>query len=583
MRILDWLVVLVYLVWIVWDGLRRTKGTDEVEGYFLANRTLPWWAVGLSVMATQLSAITLVGTTGQGYADGMRFVQFYFGLPIAMIILSVTLVPFFHRARVYTAYEYLERRFDLKTRTMASALFLVSRGLSCGVIIAAPAVILSIVLGWNLTLTILAIGVPTILYTMVGGVQAVTWTDVKQMAVIVGGVLAAVGALLMGLPSDVSVTDALHIAGAAGRMNAVDFTFDVNQTYTFWSGLLGGLFLMLSYFGCDQSQVQRYLTARSVDEGRHSLLMSAFLKIPLQALILLLGVLVFVFYLFNPPPMLFNRVHAERVERSARAAEYRELEGEFARVHSARRAASEAFANATAGAGEMQARAAFAAADTERRSLRQRAAAIVRDGTGDVRYDGRTGDTPTPDVNYVFPTFVTTHLPMGLVGLVIAAIFAAAMSSIAAELNSLATSTVIDIYRRLFRPAETDAHYLRAAKLATAFWGLFACVVATFAAGLGSLIEVVNRFGSFFYGSLLGVFVLALAFRRSNGHGAFAGLIGGMTVVAIVAAHPATKNVSFLWHNPIGVLAVLVVGIAVSALTGGRSGGAPQRLSDSSS
>jgi Na+/proline symporter len=583
MRLLDWLVVLVYLVWIVWDGLRRTKGTDEVEGYFLANRTLPWWAVGLSVMATQLSAITLVGTTGQAYADGMRFVQFYFGLPIAMIILSVTLVPFFYRARVYTAYEYLERRFDLKTRTMASALFLVSRGLSCGVIIAAPAVILSIVLGWNLTLTILAIGVPTILYTMVGGVQAVTWTDVKQMAVIVGGVLAAVGALLMGLPSDVSVTDALHIAGAAGRMNAVDFTFDVNQTYTFWSGLLGGLFLMLSYFGCDQSQVQRYLTARSVDEGRHSLLMSAFLKIPLQALILLLGVLVFVFYLFNPPPMLFNRVHAERVERSARAAEYRELEGEFARVHSARRAASEAFANATAGAGEMQARAAFAAADTELRSLRQRAAAIVRDVTGDERYDGRTGDTPTPDVNYVFPTFVTTHLPMGLVGLVIAAIFAAAMSSIAAELNSLATSTVIDIYRRLFRPAETDAHYLRAAKLATAFWGLFACVVATFAAGLGSLIEVVNRFGSFFYGSLLGVFVLALAFRRSNGHGAFAGLIGGMTVVAIVAAHPATKNVSFLWHNPIGVLAVLVVGIAVSALTGGRSGGAPQRLSDSSS
>jgi SSS family solute:Na+ symporter len=262
MRTLDWLVVLFYLVWIVWDGLRRTKGTDRVEGYFLANRTLPWWAVGLSVMATQLSAITLVGTTGQGYADGMRFVQFYFGLPIAMIILSATLVPFFHRARVYTAYEYLEQRFDLKTRTMASALFLVSRGMSCGVIIAAPAVILSIVLGWNLTLTILAIGVPTILYTMVGGVQAVTWTDVKQMVVIVVGVLAAVVALLMGLPSDVSVTGALHVAGAAGRMNAVDFTFDVNQTYTFWSGLFGGLFLMLSYFGCDQSQVQRYLTGR---------------------------------------------------------------------------------------------------------------------------------------------------------------------------------------------------------------------------------------------------------------------------------------------------------------------------------
>jgi Na+/proline symporter len=576
MRTLDWLVVLLYLVWIVWDGLRRTTGTDKIEGYFLANRTLPWWAVGLSVMATQLSAITLVGTTGQGYADGMRFVQFYFGLPIAMIILSVTLVPFFHRARVYTAYEYLERRFDLKTRTMASALFLVSRGLSSGVIIAAPAVILSIVLGWNLTLTILAIGAPTILYTMVGGVQAVTWTDVKQMVVIVAGVLAAVIALLIGLPPDVSVTNALHVAGAAGRMNAVDFTFDLNQTYTFWSGLLGGLFLMLSYFGCDQSQVQRYLTARSIDEGRHSLLMSAFLKIPLQALILMLGVLVFVFYLFNQPPMLFNRVHAERVEQSARAAEYRSLEGEFARAHTARRAASEALARAAGGDGETQARAAFAAANSELKRVRQRAAALVRDVTGDDRYAGTTGDTPTPDVNYVFPTFVTTHLPMGLVGLVIAAIFAAAMSSIAAELNSLATSTVIDIYRRLLRPAETDTHYLRVSKLATAFWGLFACVVATFAAGLGSLIEVVNRFGSFFYGSLLGVFVLALAFRHSNGHGAFAGLIGGMTTVAIVAALPATRDISFLWHNPIGVAAVVVVGVVVSAMTGGRSAGSAQ-------
>jgi Na+(H+)/acetate symporter ActP len=304
--------------------------------------------------------------------------------------------------------------------------------------------------------------------------------------------------------------------------------------------------------------------------------MSAFLKIPLQVLILMVGVLVFVFYLFNQPPMLFNRVHAERVERSARAAEYLELEGEFARVHNARRAASEALANAAAGDGETQARAAFAAANIELTSVRQRAAALVRDVTGDERYDGTTGDTPTPDVNYVFPTYVTTHLPMGLVGLVIAAIFAAAMSSIAAELNSLATSTVIDMYRRLFRPAETDTHYLRVAKLATAFWGLFACGVATFAAGLGSLIEVVNRFGSFFYGSLLGVFVLALAFRQSNGHGAFAGLIGGMTAVAIVAVHPATKDISFLWHNPIGVAAVLVVGVAVSTMTGGRSAGSAQ-------
>jgi Na+/proline symporter len=571
MRTLDWIVVLAYLVWIVWDGLRRTKGTDKVEGYFLANRNLPWWAVGLSVMATQLSAITLVGATGQGYADGMRFVQFYFGLPIAMIILSLTLVPFFHRARVYTAYEYLENRFDLKTRTMASVLFLMQRGMSCGVIIAAPAVILSIVLGWNLLFTILLIGIPTMLYTMIGGVQAVTWTDVKQMIVIVAGVLAAVIALIVGLPSDVSLNEALHAAGAAGRMRAVDFRFDINQTYTFWSGLLGGLFLMLSYFGCDQSQVQRYLTARSINEGRHSLLMSAFFKIPLQALILLMGVLVFVFYLFNQPPMLFNRVHAERVERSPRAGEFRQLEADFARAFAARREAAEGMAAAPVDGDNGAARQAFLRANAEMASIRQRSAALVRDVTGDETYGNRTGDTPAPDVNYVFPTFVTTYLPVGLVGLMIAAIFAAAMSSIAAELNSLATATVIDIYRRLLKPEATDAHYLRVSKLATGFWGLFACVVATFAAGLGSLIEVVNRFGSFFYGSLLGVFVLALAFRRSNGHGAFVGLIGGMTTVAIVAMHPATKDMSFLWHNPIGVVAVVVAGLAVSAATGGRA------------
>ncbi len=328
MHVIDWLVVAAYLVWIVQDGLKRTKGSDRVEGYFLADRSLPWWAVGLSVMATQLSAITLVGTTGQAYANGMRFVQFYFGLPLAMILLSLTVVPFFYRAQVYTAYEYLERRFDAKTRTLTSLLFLVSRGMSCGVIVAAPAVILSIVLGWNLTLTVLAIGVPTALYTMVGGVQAVTWTDVKQMAVIVGGVLAAVVILVMSLPGDVGVGQALHLAGATGRLESIDFSFRLDETYTFWSGMLGGLFLMLSYFGCDQSQVQRYLTARSINEGRDSLMMSAFAKIPLQALILLTGVLVFVFYLFNEPPMLFNPIHHEQV-RTERGAEFEALENEF--------------------------------------------------------------------------------------------------------------------------------------------------------------------------------------------------------------------------------------------------------------
>jgi SSS family solute:Na+ symporter len=571
MHTFDWLVVAAYLIWIVYDGLKRTKNAGEVEGYFLANRSLPWWAVGLSVMATQLSAITLVGTTGQGYADGMRFIQFYFGLPIAMILLSVTLVPFFYRARVYTAYEYLETRFDLKTRTMASVLVLLSRGMSCGAIIAAPAVILSIILGWNLTLTILAIGAPTVLYTMIGGVQAVTWTDVKQMAVIVAGLLAAIGALLVGMPDGIGFGDALNVAGAAGRLNAIDFTFDVRQTYTFWSGLLGGLFLALSYFGCDQSQVQRYLTAKSVDAGRHSLLMSAYFKIPLQALVLLTGILVFVFYLFNQPPMLFKGGYAQPLERSGRTAEYQALEAEFGKAFETRKTAAVALADAGDESQRAAARTTFRAANDEIKAVRGRAAALVSEVTGDAKYRDKTGDTPAPDVNYVFPTFITTKLPIGLVGLMIAAIFAAAMSSIAAELNSLATSSVIDIYRRMMRPAESDEHYLTVSKLATGFWGVFACVVASFAAGLGSLIEVVNRFGSFFYGSLLGVFVLAVAFRRTTGTGAFVGLIAGMAVVLTVAFHPATKGISFLWQNPIGAIVVVVVGLIVSTFTSGRT------------
>ncbi len=565
MRLIDWLVVAGYLVWIVWDGLRRSKNTGEVEGYFLANRSLPWWAVGLSVMATQLSAITLVGTTGQGYADGMRFIQFYFGLPLAMILLSVTLVPFFYRARVFTAYEYLERRFDVKTRTLASVLFLCSRGMSCGVIVAAPALILSIVLQWDLTATILAIGLPTVLYTVIGGVQAVTWTDVKQMFVIVLGLFAAVGTLIVGLPHDVSLGQALHVAGAAGRVNPIDFHFDWRQTYTFWSGLLGGLFLMLSYFGCDQSQVQRYLTAKSVDEGRQSLMMSAYWKIPLQALVLLTGVLLFVFYTFNQPPMLFNPEHAKAIQESARAGDYQALEGEFGRAFEARRQAARALADAAEGQKD-SARAAFTSAGAAVKDVRLRAARLVYDVTGDDKYKGVTGDTPAADVNYVFPTFVTTRMPIGFVGLMIAAIFAAAMSSIAAELNSLATATVIDVYRRLIKPSGSDAHYLRVSKMATLAWGLFACAVASIAVGLGSLIEVVNRFGSIFYGSLLGVFVLALTFKRATANGAFVGLVAGIGTVLVFAFHPRTKGISYLWHNPLGVAVVLVIGIAVSLL-----------------
>jgi SSS family transporter len=543
MRAFDWCVVVAYIVWIVWDGLRRSKGTDKVEGYFLANRSLPWWAVGLTVMATQMSAVTMVGTTGQAYLTGLRFIQFYFSLPLAMIILSVTVVPFFTRARVYTAYEYLERRFDVRVRSLASFLFLMGRAMSLGVTLAAPSVAMSAILGWTLPVTVLAICVPMIVYTTIGGVQAVAWTDVKQMFVVVFGMSAAVAILLYGILGHVSFNQALHLAGATGRLKAVDFRFDPREQYTFWTGMIGGLFLFLSYFGCDQSQVQRYLTAKSIDEARSSLMMSAWVKIPLQLLILTTGVLVFVFYLFHTPPMLFNKAYELRVAASPQAPAYAALQGEFDAAIADRRVAAERWD-----------REAFLAGDGRVRDIRSRAAEVTKQATGDQDFK---------DVNYVFPTFIMTQMPIGLVGLMIAAIFAAAMSASGGELNALATATIIDFYRRHFVKEGTDRHYLFVSKLATLLWGLFACVVAMYSANQGSLIEVVNRYGSLYYGSLLGVFVLAILTKRATASGAFWGLVAGMVVVLIVAF---TTSIPFLWHNPIGVVAVVVVGMAISYL-----------------
>jgi len=554
----DWAIVAVYLIWIVWDGLRLTKRSHELEGYFLGGRSLPWWAVGLSVMATQLSAITMVGTTGQGYADGMRFLQFYFALPIAMVILSVTLVPFFHNAKVYTAYEYLERRFDAKTRAFTSLLFLLSRSMSLGVVISAPAVVLSVVLGTNLTTTVLLIGVPTAIYTMFGGVQAVTWTDVKQMVLIVFGLVAAVVVLVAGLPDDVGLLPALRIAGAAGRLQTFDFSFDITNQYTFWSGTIASLFLFCSYFGTDQSQVQRYLTTPSVDAARGSLLMSAYWKIPLQALVLLVGVLMFLFFLYTPSPMLFNRVHDREMRDGKQATEYRALESRFEGATASRSAAARVMTRAEA-AGDTRsadaAKAEFRRQDAATRAVRSEAIALVRKSTGDASYS---------DVNYVFPTFITEHMPIGLPGLLVAAILAAAMSTIAGELSALSTATVIDFYRRFVRAEASDAHFLRVSRVATGFWGLFACVVAVWAAELGSLIEVVNRFGSFFYGSILGVFILAVGFPRATANGAFIGLLAGMAAVGWAAS---ATSVAFLWHNVIGAVAVVIVAMAVSLAT----------------
>jgi SSS family solute:Na+ symporter len=548
MHPINWLIVVGYITYVVVDGVRRSRGTHEIQGYFLANRSLPWWAVGLSVMATQLSAVTMIGTTGQGATDGMRFVQFYFGLPLAMVILGVTLVPFLHGSKVFTAYEYLERRFDAKTRSLTAFLFLLSRGMSCGVIISAPAVVFSAVFGWSLPLSVGIIGVPTVIYTMIGGVQAVTWADVKQMVLIVAALVGIVVVLLVKMP--VAPDDALRIAGASGRLRVFDFSFTLKETYTFWSGILGGTFLMLSYFGTDQSQVQRYLTARSVDEARSSLLMSAYWKIPLQALVLLVGVLVFVYYQFVTPPLLYNPAQEARVE-AVRPTEYAILDDQYRFYDRQRREAAQRLADSEGSA----ARAAmdeFRARTIDVEGVRRDALAMAEQVTGE----------PSEDVNYIIPRFVLSELPVGLSGLFIAGVLAAAMSSIAAELNSLSTASVIDFYRRWVRPEASDRHFLNVSKIATGFWGLFACFVATYAATLGSLIEVVNRFGSFFYGSILGVFLLAMI-RRARPVGAFFGLIAGMGAVAAVSF--GAPQVSFLWHNVIGAVTVVVVGMLLSA------------------
>ena len=558
MHPVDWGVLVGFVVWIVYDGLKRTRDSREIDGYFLANRTIPWWAAGISVMATQLSAITMIGTTGQGYNDGLRFIQFYFALPIAMVILSMTLVPFFYNSKVYTAYEYLERRFDGKTRTLTSLLFLISRGMQCGAVVSAPAVVLALVLGWDLTLTTLTITTPAVIYTMFGGVQAVTWTDVKIMFLIVFGMFAVVVAAILGFPSDVSIGDGFSIAAATGRLRTFDFSFDLTNPYTFWSGTIAALFLFCSYFGTDQSQVQRYLTARSVNEARHSLLMSAYWKIPLQILVLILGLLVFVFDVFNRPPLLFNPAHVERVQRGDTAGAFTALQKEFDSAFDARRAAASELALARDGSDP--GRLASATADVRNsdaavQGIRRRAADLVR----------AAGDSTPTDVNYIIPRFILRHLPIGLVGLLILAIIMAATDTIAGELNSLSTATVIDFYKRRFKPVATDAHYLAVSKLATGLWGLFACGVAVWAAELGSLIEVVNRFGSFFYGSILGVFVLAAGFRRATGHGAFVGLLAGMGAVAWAASF---TKIAFLWHNVIGAGVVVIVGMIVSAIAG---------------
>ncbi|HWB82634.1 MAG TPA: sodium:solute symporter [Bryobacteraceae bacterium] len=552
MRPLDWVVLIGSLVSIVLYGLYRSRGTSTMDRYLLAGKTMPWYAMALSIMATQASAITFISTTGQSYVDGMRFVQFYFGLPIAMVILSATVVPVFHRAKVYTAYEYLEQRFDGKTRALASVIFLCQRGLSAGLTLYAPAIVLSVILGWPDRLTTFLMGATVITYTVLGGIKAVTWSDVQQMCIIFLGLIAALATAIALMPHTVSFGDAVFLAGAAGRLNAITTHFNWNDQFTIWSGLLGGTFLFLSYFGCDQSQVQRYLTGRSIAQSRLSLLFNAVAKIPMQFFILFIGAMVFVFYVFTPAPLLFQRMELNRVQRMAA---FEPLEAQYNRAFEQRRQAALALVEARHAGDEnekRQQRERYRAAQSSLESARLQTEALV-ERTG--------GEKGFRDTNYIFLSFVTRYLPAGLVGLVIAVIFAAAMSASSGEINSLATVTVVDLYRRHVRRNATDHHYVTASRWATLFWGAYAVVFAGWGRTLGSLIVAVNVVGSLFYGSLLGVFVLAFVFRRVRGTGAFAGMLAGE--VAVFWAFLFT-GISFLWYNVIGCVVVVVTALLVT-------------------
>jgi Na+/proline symporter len=551
----DWVVLAVYVVAIVAFGLWVGRGTRGLDDFFLAGREMRWWAAGLSVMATQISAITFVGTTGQAYTKGMSFVAFYFGLPFAMIVLSATLVPFFYRARVFTAYEYLERRFDGRTRTLASLLFLLSRGLAVGVTLYAPSLVLSVVLGWSEAATIALMGGTTILYVVYGGNRSVIWTDVVQMGLIWFGIFLCLGVAIARLPPEVGLRDALALAQTASRLETLDLSLDLTKPYTLWSGLIGGMFLAMAYFGCDQSQVQRYLSGRSLTESRLSLLFNAFLKVPMQFVILLTGVLVFVFFHFHETPLLWNRAELAQLEARVPAGELGRLRAQAQAAHDERRAAATAFAAARrVGVGSEPAREAYRAAQ-----LRLEAHdAEVR------RLAGGPG-VPVNDVNYIFPSYVVSELRGGLAGLVIAVIFAAAMSTLAAELSSLATATVVDFYKRFVNTSGSGAHDLLVSRVFTAVWGIFAALVALEAGRLGSAIEVVNRFGSYFYGSILGVFALAILTPRASAAGAFYGLIAGMTTVFLVSRY---SSIAFLWYNVVGALTVFAVGLLITAVSG---------------
>jgi len=561
MRPLDWILLSSFLAFVVAYGVWKTRGKKDIQGYFLANRSTPWYAITVSIMATQATAITFLSTPGQAYVDGMRFVQFYFGLPIAMVILSITAVPIYHKLKVYTAYEFLEQRFDLKNRALGSILFLIQRGLAAGFTILAPALIISVILGWDFRLTIFMTGGLVIIYTAAGGTEAVTKTHLLQLTIVTVGMGAALFMVFHRLPPDISFSNAVHVAGKLGKLNVINFVFNWKDRYNFWSGLIGGGFLALSYFGTDQSQVQRYLTGRSIAQSRLGLLANGVFKVPMQFIILFIGAMIFVFYQFVTPPLFFNPVETANVKNSTYGRTYSKLETDFNRLN---------------GEKQDQIRKMLAAIKTHKdENLDDALQKIrrVRESEAGVRQEAiklikkRNPLAETNDTNYIFLSFVTRFLPAGLVGLILAAILSASMSSSSAELNALASVTVIDIYKRLCKRNASGRHYLLVSKLATVFWGLYAISFAQFANHLGSLIEAVNIMGSLFYGTILGIFLIAFYFKNVRGHATFFAAI--ITELTVLACYFFTE-IFYLWFTVIGCVILISLANILNPLLKGK-------------
>ncbi len=550
MSYIDWIVLISTLLLIVLYGIYKSRGSRNIDGFLLANQSLPWYHVGLSVMATQASAITFLSAPGQAYTDGMRFVQFYFGLPVAMVVLCITFVPIFHRLKVYTAYEFLENRFDLKTRALTAFLFLLQRGLSTGITIYAPSIILSTILGLDIRATTLFIGFLVIIYTVYGGTKAVSYTHMLQMGIIFMGMFVAGYMVVHLLPEQVTFVDALKLAGKSGRLNVVDWNFDLSNRYNVWSGLIGGFFLALSYFGTDQSQVGRYLSAKSVSESRLGLIMNGLVKIPMQFLILLVGALVFVFYLFHSAPLQFNPNERNKILQSEHAAEYLLLEKNYNELSIEKGRQAEHLVSAMHTGTEQQ-------VEIHRQALNdaQHKADNIRKASKELMMKS-DASSDTDDSNYVFLTFVTSYLPKGLIGLLIAIIFLASMGSTASGLNSLASTTVVDIYKRLIYKNGSDHHYLSASRWSTIGWGVFCMIVALFANRLGNLIEAVNILGSLFYGTILGIFLVAFYFKQIKGQVVF---FAALIAEALVIMSYIFDLTAFLWLNVIGCALVIMI------------------------